>query len=372
MKVSLWQQFSSNHSATFSIVGRFDSAAKADDAANELRHILSVINDWCDAHPELTKPWKGVGSRDMPPPTEPELQFSQQYGVEWSKTSIDWIRRAQISTFNELVFLDPRQSETYVSAYPFNAIMAKLGGDVGVHGDVMWRPSVRQRLHFEVSAQAPDEATAEKLLGVIEPFLTTPRIHFHENPRLLFPPAPWELYGSRYRGADILNILKVLPQDKPHSYEIHTPDFVKALIPLLEAYTLDDELLATFAEAVYRLADQGLDVFIQPDQITQDHLDHLFREHFYHSYYNAWGKATRSGLQLQLNPLHFASMADGLPALVRYLTDNGCTDIQYTFQESRGNNTPPASRSGSSPAETLLRVLEWLLPSNVPKLPKKK
>src|SRR6266498_1068126 len=106
MRVAIWQQFSSNHSARFTVVGRFDTPTKADGAAHELKHILQVIADWYNVHPELIKAWDTRSSQNAPAPTEPEMQFSQQYGVDWSKTSIDWFRQAQISTFNEIVFLD--------------------------------------------------------------------------------------------------------------------------------------------------------------------------------------------------------------------------------------------------------------------------
>lgn len=370
MRISLWQQFSSNHSARFTIVGRFDTPTKAEGAANELRQILSVIADWYKLHPELQKAWDTRSSRHAPAPTEPELKFSQQYEVNWSKTSIDWFRQAQISTFNEFVFLDHSHVEAYAQAFPFNVIMAKLGGNVAVNGNISRERLAGEIVKFEITARTPHEDAAEKLVREIESFLAAPRHTFYDNPRTLSLLSPWELYGTRYKGASIPNVLRVIDPNGARFHDIYTPDFVKALIPLLKADTLDDELLAKFVENVSRLADQGLDIFIDPSQI-KDYLDNLFRINFYHSNYHAWGKVRCNGLQLQLSGLRFSQMADGFPALMRYLADNECTDIQYSFQESHGDNIPSASQSGSN-STTILRILELLMSFRPPKLTKRK
>jgi hypothetical protein len=367
MRVSLWQQFSSNHSARFTIVGSFDTSTKADSAADELRHILRVIGDWYQLHPELGEQWN---SGDLPAPTEPEMQFSHQYGVDWGKTSIDWFRQAQVTTFNELVFLDHSHRETYAQAFPFNAIMAKLGGKVVVEGNVS--RLVSERVLFEITTRTPDQATAEKIFGQIESFFTAPpRQTFYHNPRRLSILTPWEFYGRRYSGIDIPDVLRVMHRGGTRFFDIDTPDFAKALVPILKADTVDDERIEKFAEDVSHLADQGLDVFIQPDRI-KEYIDTILRNTLYHSHYFAWGKVSRNGLQIQLSGLRFSHMADGFPALMRYLADNGCTDIQYTFQESHGGNHPPASQSASSSTSTILRVLELLIALRPPKLTKRK
>lgn len=45
MKLSLWQQFSSNHSAGFSLIGQFKTAEEATQAVAVIRGILEKIAD---------------------------------------------------------------------------------------------------------------------------------------------------------------------------------------------------------------------------------------------------------------------------------------------------------------------------------------
>ncbi len=46
MRLTLWQQFSSNHSAGFMIVGTFKAATDAQQVANEIRSILVKVAHW--------------------------------------------------------------------------------------------------------------------------------------------------------------------------------------------------------------------------------------------------------------------------------------------------------------------------------------
>jgi uncharacterized lipoprotein YehR (DUF1307 family) len=46
MKLSIWQQFSSNHSANFTTVGQFESAEWAQEALKEVQEIIQNIAWW--------------------------------------------------------------------------------------------------------------------------------------------------------------------------------------------------------------------------------------------------------------------------------------------------------------------------------------
>ena len=46
MRISIWQQFSSNHSSSFTIIGTFENSEAAQRAAIEFRAILEKIVGW--------------------------------------------------------------------------------------------------------------------------------------------------------------------------------------------------------------------------------------------------------------------------------------------------------------------------------------
>jgi hypothetical protein len=50
MRVSIWQQFSSNHSGHFWVVGTFKTVEDAQKAYDELRAMLTEIDRWHREH----------------------------------------------------------------------------------------------------------------------------------------------------------------------------------------------------------------------------------------------------------------------------------------------------------------------------------
>src|SRR5262245_22231538 len=120
MKLSLWQQFSSNHSASFTVVGTFESAEKANAAADKLRNILQAIYEWHQQHP-------GHLNQDDLVPTPPEVEFARRYGVEWTE-AMDWFYDRSVPVLDNSVILE--SGETWREPTPFIGILKKLGGTV--------------------------------------------------------------------------------------------------------------------------------------------------------------------------------------------------------------------------------------------------
>src|SRR5579863_2710451 len=106
MRISIWQQFSSNHSSDFTLVGEFRSVDDAQRAGDELRHILQTVVDWYVAHPEVDEARFTEGSC-LPSPAE--IEFAKQYGVELNSAyGIDWLGAElsadfAVSTWDRLV-----------------------------------------------------------------------------------------------------------------------------------------------------------------------------------------------------------------------------------------------------------------------------
>ena len=68
MKITVWQQFSSNHSSRFTIVGVFNTLTVAENAAAEIRGILQKIQQWHEDNPEKSEALYEEADGEWPPP----------------------------------------------------------------------------------------------------------------------------------------------------------------------------------------------------------------------------------------------------------------------------------------------------------------
>jgi hypothetical protein len=134
MRLSIWQQFSSNHSASFTVLGVFDTPALAKQAETELQHMITTIENWHlgkpDRYPLAARGKKTQQRQDLTPP---EYHFAEHYQIEWPQP-VEWITHhdpgdltlkladnvVSLSSFN-YAFQGPR---------PFDVLMAKMGGKV--------------------------------------------------------------------------------------------------------------------------------------------------------------------------------------------------------------------------------------------------
>ena len=82
MRISIWPQFSSNHSANFEIVGVFETHDLAHHTAETLREEFQAI----DAQRMGYEPY----CHDCPPTTA-EALLAKQYGIDWGEFSLDWL-----------------------------------------------------------------------------------------------------------------------------------------------------------------------------------------------------------------------------------------------------------------------------------------
>lgn len=130
MRISLWQQFSSNHSARFTVVGLFENALAAKAAADELKDIVDEIAEWQDDHPNE---WE-LFSQFLELPTPVERQIARRYAVEWNAYPLDWPveGQGQVNCFDRLVFID--SGDTYAGATPLDGLINKMGGQVLIDG----------------------------------------------------------------------------------------------------------------------------------------------------------------------------------------------------------------------------------------------
>ena len=164
MKVTLWQQFSSNHSSHFHIVGVFDTAEAAQKAADEIKQILKQIEDWHTQNPEksdaLIERW--VNSGEYPQAvSEIEKAFAQKYHVRWDN-GIEWFWDAQVDIILNHIIHIKTIHHTDSGPEPFDEIIERLGGHGFVAGyDFGGNPF--GIINVFVSCNAPNEETVDKI-----------------------------------------------------------------------------------------------------------------------------------------------------------------------------------------------------------------
>ncbi|MEO8610286.1 MAG: hypothetical protein ABI690_20490 [Chloroflexota bacterium] len=146
MRISIWQQFSSNHSASFTIAGKFESTERAEAVAHELRHILQTISNYWQQYGNKERTTIENRLIETEQLTPPEIAFRDQYQVGWTeyfgsgKTfPLDWVHGdwalEGVRVFRNIVYLEP-PGNTYAGPKPFDAIMEKLGGQLAVWEEV--------------------------------------------------------------------------------------------------------------------------------------------------------------------------------------------------------------------------------------------
>lgn len=138
MKISIWQQFSSNHSASFTVVGRFATEDAARTAADTLLNILQRLSDWHEI--EENEIWyEEQEASNRPSLTPVELDIQQEYNLEWerSKRGVDWYQHlsgAVVQLSHDVMF---SVEETWSDPRTVSELFAKFGGqtyeDVQAH-----------------------------------------------------------------------------------------------------------------------------------------------------------------------------------------------------------------------------------------------
>ncbi len=159
MKLSVWQQFSSNHSSGFTVVGEFATHADAQNAANKIREILKNLADWHTQHEEEMENWWSSGDW-VDDPSPPEKELAKQYNIEW-QGAIDWFWNARVDiVLDRLVYITPGQRPE-ADGQPFDQLINRLGGK-GYHEGNIYGDDTGWIL-FNLTCRAPDENTAAEI-----------------------------------------------------------------------------------------------------------------------------------------------------------------------------------------------------------------
>ncbi len=180
MRISIWRQWSSNHSAAFTVMGKFQTIEEAQQAGDTLKNILTEVARWKQKDRE--EKWQAflIAQNIQHPtladrvlfddnylsdyePTEIEQQFARQHNVTWGPT-LEYAydpelapQAVRIVDHTVIVAEDFIGQETWTGPFPFLELLKKLGGEVAVHTEFSGSITITLR------CKAPDESTATQL-----------------------------------------------------------------------------------------------------------------------------------------------------------------------------------------------------------------
>lgn len=296
MRISLWQQFSSNHSASYWVIGTFKTVDEAQHAYREMRGILEKLEQAMRENPSTY--------------TETEQAIAKQYQIEWTSSidwwpDYDWLRRkkpeqentegqhrivAALSNVGNLVMASPPW-DTRMSWQPFKALIGHFGAELS--GYDFYETEIFLKSHTikpEFRFTAPDKTTADALETAINTYLAGP--HVSET-----NPPPWHddeanfqaiLGKSQYLDSEAVAAIQQAWQDS-YNIGINTPSLQRAReIKLSKRLTVDSSPTS-------------------PPRLERDGLDFKF--------INLW----------------FSNTELASAALIAYLEVKGCTNIHLGY-----------------------------------------
>jgi hypothetical protein len=170
MRVSIWRQFCSNHSAIYTVVGEFPSSQAATAAAEKIRNILEEAMEWCLTHHD------DCVSSDALTPVE--QRYAALYGFDW-KERVDWLTygvKEAIRSVDRLVVIDPSHANTWQTGHQFANLLAAMhanvarrvieGKEPGIEDEVWMSMSID--LSAEISPQdaASFRPRLEQFIGI--------------------------------------------------------------------------------------------------------------------------------------------------------------------------------------------------------------
>jgi hypothetical protein len=127
MKLSIWQQWASNHSASFYVVGKFADVESAREAKERVAKLVQDIAHYL-SDPAHSEKFTESGMA----PTPPEVSLSDELGIEWQEHSIE--SGIRVSVFENCVGIT-NSATSWQSPDVFERLLKKLGAEtLGEYG----------------------------------------------------------------------------------------------------------------------------------------------------------------------------------------------------------------------------------------------
>jgi hypothetical protein len=335
MRLTIWQQFSSNHSASFTVVGQFETVEKAEIAETKMNDILKRMETWRNNLDSNTKrQWaEKVYGGEL---TDIEREIQAEMGIKWEK-AIDWFFNQEIKPvqrFKNFIFVIPPSVEVWTGPDPFDSVLSALGGQVSNYVDDS-RTYRRSYSVAELNFTVPDKLDKQELVTVLDKYFQLPE-------ETGFP--PWLHY---YNGSLV---------DK------HEEFMQEALIYTLRAeirekvHDANKELYWNLARArIKKNEELARELGGQYDAIVREALKDIpvmdnERELFFGDLLMELGATLPkiasissgvrlSGNQITIIGLQLMNYTKTMQAIYAWLEGLGCTDIEAKFMEFPAEET---------------------------------
>jgi hypothetical protein len=199
MRLSLWQQFSSNHSGFYQIVGLFPSAEEAQQAAEELRRLFREVETWYLAQPDLPDDY-------LPPPDEispPEQRWRVAHGLmlagmslfDFEMVNFDFEAAQVVKVWEQMIFL--ASGSTWHLPDDYGKLSRALGGQWAVEYDM---GETISKVWIAVECKAASTADAAKIHQIVGAYLNSSN-DFEMPPWVKLALPPIEVYSLKTIGA---------------------------------------------------------------------------------------------------------------------------------------------------------------------------
>lgn len=312
MKITVWQQFSSNHSASFTVVGKFPSVEAAQKAEAEINDILQQIETWwenlSEADHEL---WlERVQEQRLVTPVETAL--AQNYGIEW-QYGLDrhiwfWDEHYYnaVQNFEHFLFIqNPNLDDFWREPQPFNYLLEKLGAEVAVFSDSS-KNYPNTLLCIELSFLCPDELMAKLIEDEIRDYIATP----NTSP-------PWATAYSEVRNIhEFTCLVRMFFQEVILISEIEQEKDADKLKRLYEKYYALPSLTME-QYGLVRAALHVTDIVYPREQQAEKYM-----------------RSKLEGLRLNISwPILSSYYTSFLNIITNWLKDQGCSEIAFNFYE---------------------------------------
>ena len=227
MKVSIWQQFSSNNSSTFTVAGRFATVEQAQEAHQEITNLLTAIAKWYNL-PENAAVRRKIGppARLTGYPLTPiEDEYSKKYNIDWGDP-IDWaINESRISEavqrLDTTVLVQngyPLRDST-MSCHPINVLLERMGARTWCE--------INRGIETTLTVVATDTATKDNLLkklAVITDFVTVTSLTIN-NKFIRFDDVVMHNNELTFKGLSSDNLIELISYLRSNNFDIVRYDF---------------------------------------------------------------------------------------------------------------------------------------------------
>jgi hypothetical protein len=163
MRIALWQQFSSNHSARFTVVGKFDSVNATEDGARELRSVLQAISNW---HKVENQNEESEVKQPNPFPAD----VAENYSITPDQTRLWLSGEYHLQVMGQHLILQSPHTRTKPDA--LMKVMQKISGQAITE---YWDDDPNPHIRVQLTCQTLDEASAQVLYANMDNYMRNVR-----------------------------------------------------------------------------------------------------------------------------------------------------------------------------------------------------